>query len=136
MKVTIGIPCYNADRWLKQASQSALEQEGIEPEVIVVDDGSTDGSLAVAHEFGDRIFLLEGGHRGANHARNLALENASSEWIQFLDADDFLEPQKIQTQLKEGSKEADVIYSPVWIETWTSSGTSREESKTSPEADH
>ncbi len=135
MIVTIGIPCFNAERWLGQAIQSALDQSGVEPEVIVIDDGSTDGSLAIAREFGDRIRLMEAGRSGATFARNLALQEAAGEWIQFLDADDYLEPTKIVTQLREGSKEADVVYSPVWIETWTNTGSSRESSKSSPSAD-
>jgi glycosyltransferase involved in cell wall biosynthesis len=142
LKVTIAIPCYNAERWLRQAIQSALDQQGVELEIIVVDDGSTDGSVAIAREFGDRITLIEGKHHGANRCRNLALNLASGEWIQFLDADDYLEPGKIFTQVHEAIapgdtvlRDADVLYSPVWIETTTATGTSREFSKTSPSAD-
>jgi hypothetical protein len=135
MKITIGIPCYNAERWIRQAIQSALEQRGVEPEVIVVDDGSTDSSRAAVREFSGSVRLIEGGHRGANHARNLILKNATGEWVQYLDADDYLEPQKISTQLKEARGETDVIYSPVWIETTTAAKTTREQSRTSPEED-
>src|SRR5438552_830981 len=119
MKVTIGIPCYNAARWLRQCIQSALDQRDVEPEVIVVDDGSTDESPAIAKEFGTRITLIEGGHRGGNHARNLVLQAATGEWIQYLDADDYLDPAKISTQFREthNGAEADIIYSPVWVET-------------------
>lgn len=119
MKVTIAIPCYNAERWLRPCLESALAQTGVEPEVIVVDDGSTDTSVSIAREFGDRIRLLEGGHRGATHARNLALAEATGEWVQFLDADDYLAPGKIETQLREAKGVGDVIYSPVLIESWT-----------------
>lgn len=135
MKVTIGIPCYNAERWIRQAIQSALDQRGVETEVIVVDDGSTDSSLSIIHEFCTSIRLIEGGHHGANHARNLILKNATGEWVQYLDADDYLEPEKISTQLKESRGTADVIYSPVWIETVTTATTTREQSRTSPHED-
>ena len=135
MKVTIGIPCYNAERWIRQAIQSALDQRGVEPEVIVVDDGSTDSSLEAVREFSGRIRIIEGGHRGANHARNLILENARGEWVQYLDADDYLEPDKIATQLSEARGEADVLYGPVWIETATSGHATRERSQTSPDVD-
>ncbi len=131
MKVTIGIPCYNAERWIRQSIQSALDQRGVEPDVIVVDDGSTDASVAVVREFGDRVRLIEGGHQGANHARNLLLENATGEWVQYLDADDYLELDKISTQLREADHSADVIYSPVSIETEGK----RETSQNSPDAD-
>ena len=137
MKVTICIPCHNAANWVRQAVQSALDQRDIEPEVIVVDDGSTDGSADIVREFGDRVKLIAGPQKGATTARNLAWQAGSGEWVQFLDADDFLEPGKIATQLAEteGGKEADVIYSPVWIETWNSGGSTREQSQTSPNDD-
>src|SRR5436190_9298086 len=68
--VTIGIPCFNADRWLRTAIESALAQTWPSIEVIVVDDGSTDGSVAVAQSFGDRVRVLSLEHHGGNHARN------------------------------------------------------------------
>ena len=137
MKATICIPCHNAANWIRQAVQSALDQQDVEPEVIVVDDGSTDGSADIVREFGDRVTLIAGPQKGATHARNLAWKRGSGEWVQFLDADDFLEPAKISTQLREtdGGNDADVIYSPVWIETWTSSGSTRERSQTTPGED-
>jgi hypothetical protein len=137
MKVTICIPCHNAASWVRQAVQSALDQRDVEPEVIVVDDGSTDGSADIVREFGDRVKLIAGPRKGATTARNLAWQSGSGEWVQFLDADDFLEPGKIATQLAEteGGREADVIYSPVWIETWTNTGSTRERSETSPGED-
>lgn len=137
MKVTIGIPCYNAARWLRQCIQSALDQRDVEPEVIVVDDGSTDESPAIAKEFGTRITLIEEGRRGANHARNLVLQAATGDWLQYLDADDYLEPAKISTQLREtrNGKEADILHSPVWVETWTPEGSTRTPSESSPDAD-
>ena len=137
MKVSIGIPCYNAARWLRQAIQSALDQHDVELEVILVDDGSTDESPAIAREFGDRITFIAGGHRGANHARNLILKAATGEWVQYLDADDCLDPGKISTQLREArhGEDADVLYSPVWAETWTPEGSSRTPTGMSPDAD-
>ena len=137
MKITIWIPCYNAERWLAQAIESALAQSGVEPEVIVVDDGSSDGSREIAGGFGARIQLFHGARKGANHARNLALEHAKGEWVQFLDADDYLERDKISTQLREAGDvaDADVLYSPVWIETWADRCLAREQSGTSPRAD-
>ena len=143
MKVTVGIPCFNAARWIAQAIQSALDQREVEAEVIVVDDGSTDGSVAIAQSFGERVKVIAGGHQGANHARNLVLQNATGEWLQFLDADDYLEPTKVITQLREAGearkqddvRDADVIYSPVWIETWSAESSTRVASESSPEAD-
>ncbi len=137
MKVTIGIPCYNAAQWIAQAIRSALDQRDVEVEVIVVDDGSSDESVAIAQGFGERVKVIEGGRNGANHARNLVLQNATGEWVQHLDADDCLEPAKVITQLRESDdgRDADVLYSPVWIETWTADSSSRVTSESSPDAD-
>lgn len=116
--VTIGIPCFNAERWLGKAIDSALAQTWPDTEIIVVDDGSTDRSREIARSYGSRIRLLEAEHTGGNRARNAALREASGEWLQFLDADDYLEPEKIARQFAEANEggEADVIYSPYWFE--------------------
>src|SRR5690606_36950777 len=66
--VTIGIPCYNSARSLPAAISSALNQNGVECEVIVVDDGSTDTSLVIASAYGERVNLIRTSHCGANHA--------------------------------------------------------------------
>lgn len=137
MKVTVGIPCYNASRWISQAIQSALDQRDVDVEVIVVDDGSTDDSLMIAQKFDERVKVICGGHQGANYARNLVLKNASGDWVQYLDADDYLEPAKIVTQLRESNdaRDADVLFSPVWIETWKENSSTRVASESSPDAD-
>jgi glycosyltransferase involved in cell wall biosynthesis len=116
--VSIGIPCFNAERWISGAIESALGQTWTDKEVIVVDDGSTDGSLDRVRGFADRVRLIRCEHRGGNHARNEILRNARGEWVQFLDADDYLEPEKISRQFAEGSmgETADVLYSPYWFE--------------------
>ena len=116
--VTIAIPCLNAAQWLGAAIESALAQTAPGCDVIVVDDGSTDHSVEIARGFGTRVQLIVGSLRGGNAARNSALHAARGEWIQFLDADDYLEPPKIAQQLAEAhdGADADVIYSPVWIE--------------------
>ncbi len=113
--VTIAIPCFNSARWIGAAIQSALDQDWPEKEVIVVDDGSTDRSRDEVRAFGDRVRLLEGGHRGGNAARNSAVAAARGEWVQFLDADDLLLPQKLSQQLA-GAADEDVIFSPVLFE--------------------
>ncbi len=117
--VTVGIPCFNSAPSLRGAIESALAQAGPAVEVIVADDGSTDASLEIAAAFGNRITLLHNEHRGANHARSEIAARTRGEWLQFLDADDYLLPGKIARQLAEAGDgvDADVIYSPVWIET-------------------
>ena len=117
--VSILIPCFNSERWISRAIESALEQT-VPTEVIVVDDGSDDGSLESIKAFHDRIRFETGPNRGGNVARNRLLEMANGEWVQFLDADDYLKPEKIARQLQSvaNAKSADVIYSPVSCEVW------------------
>ncbi len=110
--VSILIPCHNAERWIRQAIESALAQSYAPTEVIVVDDGSKDGSLDVIRGFGDRISWETGPNRGANAARNRLLALARGQWAQYLDADDYLLPDKIATQMRvlEECSDADVLY--------------------------
>src|SRR3954469_24419376 len=134
--VTIGIPAYNNDRWIRQAIESALAQ-GPQCEVIVVNDRSTDHTALIASAFGDRIMLLRNLGQGANVARNRVLKEARGEWVQYLDADDYLLPGKIERQLAEADDgaEADVLYSPVLIEETQGGTTTRTTSALHPEYD-
>ena len=118
--VTIGIPCYNAAPWIAASVQSALDQTWSAKEIIVVDDGSTDETLSILRTFGDKIRVEQAGHGGANRARNLLKNAARGEWLQYLDADDYLRPEKIERQFAEAgpAENADLIYSPVLIEQW------------------
>uniref|UniRef100_Q01XL1 Glycosyl transferase, family 2 n=1 Tax=Solibacter usitatus (strain Ellin6076) TaxID=234267 RepID=Q01XL1_SOLUE len=116
MLVSILIPCYNAEPWIGEAIRSALDQDYANKEVIVVDDGSTDGSLEVIRGFGDRITFQPGPHAGANAARNRLTDLARGEWLQYLDADDYLLPQKLTSQVQmlgDAQGIVDVICSPV-----------------------
>lgn len=98
--VSILIPCYNAERWLAATLASALAQTAPRTEIIVVDDGSRDGSLTVARTFESRgVRVIAQPNRGASTARNTALAAARGDWFQFLDADDLLAPDKIARQL-------------------------------------
>lgn len=121
MLVSILIPCYNAERWVGQAIESALAQTWPEKEVIVVDDGSTDGSLAVIQKFDGHIRWETGPNRGANAARNRLLELARGGWLQYLDADDYLLPDKVAKQMGFLAlhPETDVVFGPVTLEHWT-----------------
>lgn len=110
--VSILIPCFNAQQWIAAAIESALEQSWQPCEVIVVDDGSTDDSLKIIKSFGDRIRFETGSNRGGNAARNRLLELSGGEWLQYLDADDYLLPGKIEHQLAALQPGTDVIFSP------------------------
>src|SRR3954470_2799092 len=126
--VSILIPCYNAERWIAQAIESALAQTWPEKEVIVVNDGSTDGSLDVIKTFDGRIRWETGPNRGGNVARNRLLELAHGRWLQYLDADDYLLPKKLAHQMEVVARdsEVDVVYSPVTLEYWSETNCRRE----------
>src|SRR5439155_25020344 len=98
--VSVIIPCYNAGRWVGDAIRSALNQTYTNVEIIVIDDGSTDDSLEVIRAFKDKVRWKTGVNHGPCAARNLGLGLAQGEWVQFLDADDLLHPQKIQLALE------------------------------------
>ncbi len=98
--VSILILAYNAEEWIADTIQSALEQTWSEKEIIVVDDGSTDRTLAIARQFSTRgVSIVTQPNEGASAARNQALSLARGDYIQWLDADDFLAPDKVATQL-------------------------------------
>lgn len=94
--VSIIIPCFNAERTIGEAIESVVSQSYKNLEVIVVDDGSTDGSLQVVKSFGDRLKWKSGVNQGACCARNVGIEMARGELVQFLDADDLLDPMRLE----------------------------------------
>lgn len=112
--VSICIPAHNAERWVRAAVESALAQTWPLCEVIVVDDGSTDGTPEILAAFGDRIRLLpQEESSGSNPSRNRAWREARGQWLLFLDADDYLLPGKVEQQLHEGRLLTGVDRSPM-----------------------
>lgn len=98
--ISILIPAFNAEIWIGDTIRSALEQTWRQKEIIVVDDGSTDQTLAIARRFAsDAVSVLTQPHQGAAAARNKAFSVCRGDYIQWLDADDLLAPDKIATQL-------------------------------------
>ena len=97
--VSVIVPVHNGDRYLGEALDSALNQDYDAIEVIVVDDGSTDGTPEVLRRFGNRIVAIRQENAGAAVARNTAMEAARGEFFAFLDADDLWFPQKLRTQI-------------------------------------
>lgn len=98
--VSIVIPSYNAAPWLAATIESALAQTHPRCEIIVVDDGSSDDSPAIASRYSDRgVQLLSQPHHSAASARNRGLAAARGSFVQFLDADDLLAPEKIARQV-------------------------------------
>ncbi len=100
--VSVLIPCHNAERWLGECVESVLPHEGFTREIIIIDDGSTDGSRRVAEQFRDRgVRLYTQSRISPGAARNRGIAESRGSWIQFLDADDLLGPGKIARQLSE-----------------------------------
>jgi glycosyltransferase involved in cell wall biosynthesis len=109
--VSIIVPCYNAQAWVKEAIQSCLNQTYPDIEIIVIDDGSTDRSAQVLKDFGSRILLVTTSNQGGSVARNIGFRHSTGKYIQFLDADDYLLPEKIAMQVRFlEENNADVVY--------------------------
>jgi glycosyltransferase involved in cell wall biosynthesis len=98
--VSILIPAYNAEEWTGDAVRSALAQTWKKKEIILVDDGSTDKTLAIARQFASSsVKVVTQPNQGAAAARNKAFSISQGDFIQWLDADDLLDPDKISRQL-------------------------------------
>jgi glycosyltransferase involved in cell wall biosynthesis len=112
--VSVVIPCHNGEAWLAETLATVFEQE-VPLEVIVVDDGSTDGSAAIARDAGGHVRLLRQAAQGASAARNTGTAAATGDVIQYLDADDLLEGQTLAERLARMSETgADAIVTP-WL---------------------
>jgi glycosyltransferase involved in cell wall biosynthesis len=96
--VSVIIPCHNHEKFLAKAIRSALTQEVEQVEVIVVDDGSTDGSKAVAQGFAEIQYVYQK-NGGPSSARNLGIDHSKGEFLVFLDADDWLVEGALSTNV-------------------------------------
>lgn len=112
--VTVVIPTKERWRWLRRALDMALSQEDVEVEVVVVDDGSTDGTGEKAAAVDPRVRVERHEQsRGPLAARNTGVQAARAEWIAFLDDDDIWAPRKLRTQLDRLQESgADWCYGP------------------------
>lgn len=99
--VSILIPAFNAQEWIADTIKSALGQTWLRKEVIIVDDGSTDQTLSIARQFASKeVSVVTQRNQGAAAARNKAFSVCQGEYIQWLDADDLLAPDKILKQVE------------------------------------
>ena len=99
-RISVIIPLFNQKQYVEEAVKSILEQTYPNIEIIVVNDGSTDNPFPVLEEYKENIILINQENKGLAGARNTGLKNCSGEYIQFLDADDFLHSEKIRLQLE------------------------------------
>lgn len=102
-RITIVMPVYNAEAYLRVALESVLDQTESSLELIAVDDGSTDGSALILQEYAERdvrIKVIRQKNMGGSGGRNKGIENATGEWLAFMDADDYLLPDCLETWLR------------------------------------
>lgn len=97
--ISVIIPVYNAEETIIETLNSVFAQTYKDVEVIVVNDGSTDNTLNVLENYPKSIKVLSTENKGVSHARSLGFEHAKGDYIQYLDADDLLMPEKIEIQL-------------------------------------
>ncbi len=102
MKVAVVIPCYNVEDYIEACLKAVFDQSHKDIEVICVDDGSSDQTVGVVTKLKQQypLKLIQSKNQGACVARNQGVDQTEGEWIQFLDADDILLPQKISAQIE------------------------------------
>lgn len=113
--VSIIIPCYNYGHYLSEALESLIKQIYSDWECLIIDDGSTDNTKFIGGIYSEndkRIRYFYQKNHGLSSARNLGLRLAKGDFIQFLDADDMIEPGKIKVQVEylESHPEVDIVY--------------------------
>lgn len=112
--VSIIIPCYNCELYVSECIESALNQSHNNIEIICINDGSTDGTEEILNKYSkkyENIVVHHIPNAGASAARNLGFDKSSGQYIQFLDADDILELNKIEKQLSGFGQDVDIVVS-------------------------
>ena len=109
---TVVIPLFNREALVVETLESVLQQSLPAAEVIVVDDGSTDGSRDAVARFGDRVTLISNGKRGVQAARNAGIALARTSWIALCDSDDLWEPTWLDqvARLRSAEQEVDFVF--------------------------
>ena len=93
MTISFIIPIYNSEKYIKRCIDSILKQRGVNIEVILINDGSTDDSEKICYQYCERyknIRYVKILNSGVSNARNVGIKNAQGDWICFVDADDYL----------------------------------------------
>src|SRR6266496_2716625 len=115
--VSILIPAYNAEPWIAETLRSAVGQTWPNKEIIVVDDGSTDQTLSIVRRFASKtVSVVTQENQGVCAARNKAFQLCQGDYIQWLDADDLLAPDKIAKQMEaaEECQSKRTLFSSAW----------------------
>lgn len=109
LKISVVIPAYNAEKYLKEALDSVLAQALPAHEIIVVDDGSTDSTADICKGYSNQILYIKQDNMGLSGARNTGITAATGEWIALLDADDIMLPNRLEVQAGIAAHHADLI---------------------------
>ena len=113
IKISVIIPVYNVEKYIRQCLESVVSQSLKEIEIICINDGSTDNSLKILQEFSQkdkRITVIDKKNEGASIARNIGIEKSQGEYIYFIDSDDWIEIDAIEMLYKKCNGE-DIVYS-------------------------
>lgn len=97
--LSVIVPTYNCEAFIGDALDSILSQGHAQMEIVIADDGSTDGTLAVVERFGSRVRVFRQANRGPAAARNLAVRESRGDYLAFLDGDDLWLPDKLSAQM-------------------------------------
>ena len=118
MNIAVIIPTFDRQHFLGRAIDSVLSQTRPAHEVIVIDDGSTDGTVPWLKKEYPTVKLIEQTNQGVSAARNAGIQQAQSEWIALLDSDDEWFPEKLERQVKELQKYPEILFchtDEIWI---------------------
>jgi glycosyltransferase involved in cell wall biosynthesis len=107
--ISVVIPCFNAAAFLRDTLDSVVSQSHPPSEVLLINDGSTDDSAAIAASYGPRVRVLDQPNQGESTARNRGIDIATSEWIAFIDSDDTWTVDKLEKQVAALSANPDAI---------------------------
>src|SRR5262249_51971815 len=103
-KVCVSIVTFNSARYIRRCLESVLEQRGVDMDIVVVENASSDGTLQILQEFGDRIRVLrQRENRGFAEAQNIAIRFSRAEWVLTLNPDVLLLPDFIRTLVVAGA---------------------------------
>lgn len=118
--ISIIVPVYNVEPYLRKCLDSIINQTYKDLEMLIIDDGSTDGSGRICDEYAEkdsRITVFHTENRGLSCARNLGLDEAKGEWIGFVDSDDWIEPDMYEVLIRRAEETgADVVECGVFKE--------------------
>lgn len=118
--ISVIIPCFNSEKFIERAINSVLKQTYTDYEIIIVDNNSSDNTLSIINAYKNNypqtIKILQENKKGAPCARNKGLNDSKGDWIQFLDSDDELLPEKLNEQMNRANNSAfDVIVGSSYI---------------------